>query len=95
MQTEFKVPTPSGSALWSLLWRAVLLTPFAVAFSVVWLLVWSVLLSLPVLEISYLLNHEWLSAIAALMIWGLAFWLRRLPWFHCDRHNFPNDQENI
>jgi len=90
-----RTPWPSLSALWSLLWRAVVFTPFAIVFGGIWLLVWPLLIILPVCEIYFLSEHAWLWASIAPVIWVLLFRLTRFSWFKADRKDFPNDQENI
>ena len=90
-----KAPTPSAIALWSLLWRAVLLTPLAMLFGTVWLLVRMGIYVLPFVEILLVWNQEWFLAAIVPMVWVLAFGLRRWKWFRHDRGDFPNEQENI
>jgi hypothetical protein len=90
-----KTPWPSLSALWSLLWRAVLLTPFAMLAGGLWLISWLLLIVLPILEILYLLNRDWLWASIMPPIWIGLFFLVRSRWFRAYRKDFPNDQENV
>lgn len=82
-------------ALWSLLWRAVLLTPFAMVTGGLWLVTWPLLILLPVCEIFYLYNHDWLWAAIAPVVWLVLFFLARSRWFKVDHKDFLNEQENI
>jgi len=91
MRKRTKTPWPSLSALWSLFWRAVLLTPFALIVGVIWLM----LILLPFCEIIYLINHDWLWASVLPPIWLGLFFLVRSKRFKADRRDFPNEQENI
>jgi hypothetical protein len=92
---QTRTPWPSFGALWSLLWRAVLFTPFALVFGGIWLMVWPLLIILPVCEILYLYAHDWLWASITPAVWVLLFLLTRCRWFRADRRDFPNDQENV
>ena len=86
----------SGAALWSLFWRAVVLTPFAVAFGIIWALKWPLLiLVLPAWEIYFLVEQEWFWAAIMLVSWLLFFLVTRSRWLKADRRDFPNDQENV
>lgn len=86
---------PSISGLWSLLWRAVLLTPLTMVFGLFWLLIWVALVALPALEILYLDAGDWLVAAVLPVLWILAFWLHHTKWFKWDRHDFLNEEENV
>ena len=92
---QARTPWPSFSALWSLLWRAVLFTPFALVFAGIWLMVWLLLVILPFCEIIILLNHDWLRAGVVPLIWIALFiftrFFPRFRWFKADRKDFPND----
>jgi hypothetical protein len=81
--------------LWSLFWRAILLTPFALVFSVIWLLVWTLLFLLPVCGLYCLWTGDWLSASIATAVCVSLFLLTRSRWFKADRRDFPIDQENV
>jgi len=89
------ISRPALGALWSLLWRAVLLTPFMMLFGVIWVIVWPLLFLLPVCEACYLWNGDWLFASIVVAVWLLLFLFTRSRWFKADRRDFPNDQENI
>jgi hypothetical protein len=91
MREQTKTPWPSLSASWSLLWRAVLLTPFALIVGGIW----PMLILLPFCEIIYLINQDWLWASVLPPIWLGLFFMVRSKWFKADRRDFPNDQENV
>ena len=95
MGEQTKIPWPSFSALWSLLWRAVLLTPFAIVAGGLWLVTWPLLILLPFCEIILLLNHDWLWAGVVPVIGIVLFIFTRFRWFKTNRKDFPNEQENI
>src|ERR1035438_641457 len=90
-----KAPWPSVSALWSLLWRAVVLTPLAIVCGGIWLVTWPLLIILPVCEIFCLSEQDWLWASIAPVVWVLLFLFKRSRVFKADRRDFPNDQENV
>jgi hypothetical protein len=95
MGEQTKTPWPSFSALWSLLWRAVLLMPFALVAGGVWLATWPLLIILPGCEILYLYAHDWLWASVLPVVWMGLFFFARSSWFKANRKDFPNEQENI
>ena len=95
MGKQSKTPWPSFSALWSLLWRAVLLMPFALIAGGFWLMTWVLLILLPFCEIILLLNHDWLWASGVPVIWVALFIFMRFRWFKAHRKDFPNEQENV
>jgi hypothetical protein len=96
MRQPIKTPWPSAAAWWSLLWRAVVLTPFAAVFGVVWAMTWPLLiLGLPVGEVYFLSGRQWLGAALVPAIWVLFFRFARSRWFKADRTDFLNDQENV
>jgi hypothetical protein len=86
---------PSPMGLWSLFWRAVVLTPLAVVFAAIFLLVWLGLWVLPVGIIFCFYEKEWLWAGIWAVVWPLLFRLTRWPWFRLDSRDILNDQENI
>jgi hypothetical protein len=92
---QTKTPWPSAGALWSLLWRSVVLAPFAMVCGGIWLATWPLLIILPVCEFFYLIDHDWLWASIAPVVWILLFLFTRSRWFKADRRDFPNDQENV
>lgn len=96
MRQHIKNPWPSAAAFWSLLWRAVVLTPLAAAFGVVWGMTWPLLiLVLPVWEICFLRERQWLGAAIVPAIWVLFFRFTRSRRFKAGRRDFLNDQENV
>jgi hypothetical protein len=95
MSKQNKTPWPCFSALWSVLWRAVLLMPFAIFAGGLWLMIWPLLILLPFCEILFLLNHEWLEAGIVPLIWIALFIFTRFCWFKANRKDFPNEQENV
>jgi len=95
MSEQSKIPWPSLSALWSLLWRAVLLAPFAMLAGGLWLISWPLLIVLPACEILDLFNHDWLWTSILPPIWLGLFFLVRSKWFKPNRKDFPNEQENV
>jgi len=95
MDEQTKTPWPSFSALWSMLWRAVLLAPFAIVAGGVWLVTWPLLILLPVCEILNLYAHDWLWASVLPLVWMALFFFACSRWFKADRNDFPNEQENV
>jgi hypothetical protein len=95
MDAKTKTPWPSFSGLWSLLWRAARLAPFAIVAGGVWLVTWPLLILLPVWEILYLYAHNWLWASILPVVWMALFIFARSRWFKASRKDFPNDQENV
>lgn len=94
-RTSTKTTRPSVRALWSLFWRAILLTPVAILFGVLWVIGWALLCILPICEILLLFNGSWLQAAITPVVWLLLFLLVRSSWFKAERCDFPNDQENV
>jgi hypothetical protein len=92
---QANIPRPSVSALWSLLWRAVVFAPFALVFGGIWLVVWPLLIILPFCEIFYLIEDHWLWASITPVVRVLLFLLTHCNWFKADRKDFPNEQENV
>jgi hypothetical protein len=90
-----QTPCPSVSVLWSLLWRAVVLTPFAAVFGVLWVAAKPLLFVLPICEVCYLWNGDWLFASIVAAVWLMLFLFTRSRWFKADRRDFPNEQENV
>jgi|ERR1019366_907303 hypothetical protein len=86
---------PALAGLWSLLWRAVLLTPFAIIFGVVWVVARPLLFLLPICGVYYLWERDWFFASIVATVWVLLFCLTRSKWFKMDRRDFPNEQENV
>lgn len=85
----------SVGALWSLFWRAFVLTPLAIVFGGLYVAVWTLIFALPLLEIRYLWEGSWLMAVLAPNFWVALFLVTRSRWFSVDHHLFPNDQENV
>lgn len=94
-QSNIESPWPSLSALWSLLWRAVLLAPLVVILTAAWILAWAALVALPVLEFMFVRDKDWLFAAFTPLLWALLFWFIRWNRFKLDRRYFPNEQDNI
>jgi len=90
-----KTPWPSAGALWSLLWRSVVWSPFALVAGAVWLLTWPLLILLPICEVPYLLGHDWFAASMLPPIWLVLFFFSRSQWFKASRQDFPNERENV
>jgi hypothetical protein len=97
MQTPSNPPKAGSSAgaLWSLFWRAVLLTPAAVLFGGLFITAWSLIFVLPLLEILYLWEGNWHAAMISPVVWIASFVLTRSRWFRPDRKEYLNDQENV
>jgi hypothetical protein len=85
----------SLSGLWSLFWRAVLLTPFALVFGGLWVAARPLLFLLPVCAALCLWNGDWVVASVVAAVWVLALLWTRSRWFKMDRRDFPNEQENV
>lgn len=95
MHTQTKTPWPSVGALWSLFWRALVLTPLAAVFGLVWAGTWPLLIALPLYEVYFLGERAWFWTAIVPVIWVLLFLFARSRWFNADRKDFPNDQENV
>jgi len=90
--------TKTGSSLqgiWSLIWRATVLAPLAAVFGVIWLMTWPLLIILPVGEIYYLSQSNWLWTAVTPVVWLALYFFRRSRWFPRNRRDFPNEQENV
>ena len=81
--------------LWSVFWRAVVLTPLATLFAVVLLAAWCGLLVLPVFIALSLYLDRWLQAIVFAVLWLISCLLTRSKWFRVDSREILNDQENL
>ena len=95
MRVQIKNRWPVLIGFWSLLWRAVLLTPFAILFTAIWFIVWSLVWILPVCEVFYLYAGEGFWAGIAPVIWIPLFLVTKTRWFKGNRKDFPNGEENI
>lgn len=95
MRTQTKPPWPSVGGLWSLFWRAIVLTPITMLFGLIWITAWVLLFFLPLLEILYLWLGLWLWASVTPVVWILPLVLTRSRWFKTDRRDFLNSEENI
>jgi hypothetical protein len=95
MSAHAKMVWPSASGLWSLLWRAVVLTPLAAVYGVLWVMIWPLLILLPFCAVMLLMGYDWLWAGAVAAVWFALVGLKRATWFKPDRRYFPNDQENV
>ena len=95
MVTPVKTRWPLLVGLWSLLWRAVLLTPFAILLSSIWLIALLLVWILPVCEVFCLYAGEWFWAAIYPLIWIPLFLVTRTRWFKGDRKDFLNGEENI
>ena len=95
MSGHVKVPGPSVVGLWSLFWRAVVLTPLAAIFGVVLLAAWCGLLAFPVFIVLSLFLDRWMQAVVFLILWLVSCLLTRSKWFRVDSKEVLNDQENI
>jgi hypothetical protein len=89
------ISQPALAGLWSLLWRAVLLTPLAIIFGIIWVMARPLLFLLPICGFCYLWEHDWLFASIVAVVWILLFCFTRSTWFKMDRKDFPNEQENV
>jgi len=90
-----KILGPEAGAMWSLFWRAVLLTPLVMIVGGIWLFTWPLLIILPMVECFYVSEHAWFRAAGVAVAWLILFLLARSGWFKVDRKYFPNEQENI
>ena len=95
MRERAKTPWPSTGALWSLFWRSVVWTPFALVAGTVGLLTWPLLILLPICEVLYLFSRDWRTAAIIAPVWLTLFLFARSKWFKASRRDFPNEQENV
>jgi hypothetical protein len=95
MTEKIKTPLPSLKGLWSLLWRATLLFPFAAILMTLYLAAWMAIFALPFFEIYFVWYSEWLFALITPAAWFLSFLLVRWKRFKIDSKDILNDQENI
>jgi len=95
VREKITTPSPSLKGLWSLLWRATLLLPLAAILMTVYLAVWMGIILLPICEIYFLWQVEWLFASITFVLWISLFLLTRWKRFQIDSKDILNDQENI
>ena len=75
-----KVPAPSIRALWALLWRSVVLLPFASAWALLLCAGWLGLFGLPLAAGIFVLNSDCLWAMVCAALWFPAFVFVRWFW---------------
>jgi hypothetical protein len=73
---------PPISVIWSLLWRAIVMLPFAVAVSFLALFFFVAIVALPIAAGLYAYAGDWPSAAACLGGSVLAAWATRWLWRH-------------
>jgi len=95
MSEKIKTPLPSLKGLWSLLWRATLLLPFAAILMTIYLAAWMAVIVLPFFEVYFICYSKWLFALITPVAWFLLFLLVRRKRFKIDSKDILNDQENI
>jgi len=92
---RIKTPWPSLKGLWSLLWRATLFLPLALILMIFYLGAWMGVFFLPICEIYFVWQTEWLFAIITLVLWISLFLLTRWERFRVDSKDDLNGRENI
>jgi hypothetical protein len=89
---------PVCKAFWSLLWRSVVLVPFATLLFVLCIGMWSGVVALPLAAGYFLFEADWRNAAIAFAIWSGLLWFTRWKlWklFQAAPKDRLNSQENV
>jgi hypothetical protein len=95
---ETKAAMPVWKAFWSLLWRSVVLVPFATLLLSIWMLMWAGVLALPMAGCYFLVDADWRAAAITFAVWPVLLLLTRWKlWklFQVGPKDRLNSQENV
>jgi hypothetical protein len=66
-----------ANAIWSLVWRSILLIPLMLPVAIVWLIAVVSIVILPLFGVMYLWFGLWKNAALSFAVWAILFWAWR------------------
>jgi len=90
-----KVSGPSPRALWALLWRSVVLLPFASVLLVLLCVAWIGLVALPIAAGFCVWSSDWLWAVVCVALWLPTFVFVRWLWKRERSDSFKHDGDLV